>query len=207
MDDNILSPGILRTNVDIVIPLTLVILIGMLLVDRTEFSSPVLRVVGLLFFSYAISHLITTLLLEHYRQKSSIASRLQAVRGIYLREMDNLLTLMMLWESQSCQKVDDYRNDKDTMTRLRRYLNAMESLDLINEVYELKDLSGQLTRVTKRLIRSPLLKAIDLITTWIVIGPFHFFDLFPVSVSDGQYLAISVLIQRGAIGTEACHSH
>lgn len=207
MDDNILSPGILRTNVDIVIPLTLVILIGMLLVDRTEFSSPVLRVVGLLFFSYAISHLITTLLLEHYRQKSSIASRLQAVRGIYLREMDNLLTLMMLWESQSCQKVDNYRNDKDTMTRLRRYLNAMESLDLINEVYELKDLSGQLTRVTKRLIRSPVLKAIDLITTWNVIEPFHFFDLFPVSVSDGQYLAISVLIQRGAIGTEACHSH
>ena len=182
MDDNILSPGILRTNVDIVIPLTLVILIGMLLVDRTEFSSPVLRVVGLLFFSYAISHLITTLLLEHYRQKPSIASRLQAVRGIYLREMDNLLALMMLWESQSCQKVDDYRNDKDTMTRLRRYLNAMESLDLINEVYELKDLSGQLTRVTKRLIRSPLLKAIDLITTWNVIGPF---DLLRVSVSDG----------------------
>ena len=182
MDNNSLSLGILPRDVDIAITSTLfvfIVIIGLVEIDKSEFSNPVFWfAVSLSIFSYCT---IIPLRLS-YRQKPKIASRIQAVIDIYVREMDNLLALMKLWESRSCQKVDDYRNDEDTMTRLRSFLNAIEFLDLTNKIYELKGLSSHLNLVTKRLIRSPLLKAIDLITTWDIIGNFY---LFRFSVSDG----------------------
>ena len=100
----------------------------------------------------------------YYRQKPGIASRLQAVIDINVREMDNLLALMKLWESRSRQKVDGHSTGEDTMTRLRSFLKAMESLDLTNKIYELEGLSSHLNIVTKRLIRSQVIAAMDLIT-------------------------------------------
>ena len=163
-DDNRLPPRIMGRNVDIVMLLSLAIFIGLLLVNWSELT--VLRAIALLVFSYIPSHIIGTIPFWYYRQGPSIASRLRGVIGIYVREMNNLLALMKLWESQSCQEVDDYKNDEDMMTRLRRFLNAMGSPDLTNKIYELKDLSRQLNRVTKRLIWPPLFKVTDLIETW-----------------------------------------
>ena len=180
MDVNPLLPGIISRNVDIMTLLTLAIFIGSLLVDWSELT--VLRAVALLLFSYIPSDIIVTIFFRYYRQEPSIASRLWAVIDIYVREMDNLLALMKLWESRSCQKVDNYRNDEDTMTRLRRFLNAMESLDLTNNIYALKDLSRQLNRVTKRLIRFPLFKATDLIENWNVFRT-PYLNKFSVSES------------------------
>ena len=126
-------------------------------------------IVGALLCSYNLSLYIETPLPPYYRQEPIIPSRLRAVLDINVREMGKLLALMKLWESRSCRKVDDYRNEKHIMTRLRRFLNAMESLDLTTKIYELKGLSSHLNLVTQGLIRSPLLKAIDRITTWEVI--------------------------------------
>ena len=153
---------------------------------------PALWVTELLFFSNMIicSVIIIRIITPisyyrqelYYREKPIIPSRLRAVIDINVLEMGNLWALMKLWESRSCQKVDDYRNDEDTMARLRSFLNAMESLDLTIKIDELKRLSRHLNLVTKRLNRSSFHKAIDLITTWDIIRNFH---LFLFSVSDG----------------------
>ena len=118
----------------------------------------------------------------YYRQKVSIASRLWAVTDMTVREMDNVFVSMKLWESRPCQKMDDYKNDEDTTTRLRSFLNAMESLDLTNKIQKLKGLSRDLNHVTKRLTRSRIAKATDLITTWSV---FLIYYSIRVLVSDG----------------------
>ena len=114
------------------------------------------------------------------RQKTTIASRLQAVIEKCIAEMDSLLALMKRWESRPCRKVNGCRNDEDTVTRLRSFFNAMESLDLTNMIYELRGLSSHLNFVTKRLTRSRLSKAIELITVWIVAD-----SLYQVLVSEG----------------------
>ena len=98
-----------------------------------------------------------------YREEPCIASRLQAIIDINVREMNNLLALMKLWESRSFHKVNGYSTGEDTMTRLRSFLKAMESLDLTNKIYELEGLSSHLNIVTKRLIRSQVIAAMDLI--------------------------------------------
>ena len=166
MDDNLLLPGISYRNAEIIILLCFLVLMAfpwitiLILGDVTSLS----------------------IYLPDCIQKPTIPSRLGAVIDINSREMGNLLTLMKLWESRSCQKLDHYKIDKDTMTRLRRFLNAMESLDLTNKIYELKGLSSHLNLVTQGLLRSQLLKAIDLIMTW---RPFSDYYLHRVLVSEG----------------------
>ena len=118
----------------------------------------------------------------NYRRKPSIAPRLWAVTNMTVREMDNVLVSMKRWESRPCQKMDDYKNDEDTTTRLRSFLNAMESLDLTNKIHELKGLSRDLNHVTKRLIRSRIAKATNRIATW---GVSLVYYLFRGLVSDG----------------------
>ena len=181
MDDNPLSPGILPRNVELAIPLTVFFLFVPLAVDSTLFWSPK-SVIKMLLLSFAISFSITTLVRLNYRRKPIVASRLWAVTDLYVREMNNLLSIMKLWESQSCEKVDNFGNNENTIARLSSFLNAMESLDLMNKIYELKGLSRHLNLVTKHLIRSPLHNTLELITTWSRIGSFY---LLQVLVSEG----------------------
>ena len=119
---------------------------------------------------------------SYYRQNSIIASRLRAVIDTNVREMDNVLASMELWESRSCPKVDGHSNGEDTMTRLGSFLKAMESPDLTDKIYEMKGLSNHLNIVTKRLIRSQLLVAMDLMITRNVFWDLY---LYVISVSEG----------------------
>ena len=169
MDDNPLSPDILPNRITvncsmIPAPSDLVLRAGLLLDGNSEVSNSVILQVGLLltwqFFILSFS--------MYYRQKPSIASRLRAVPDTCTREMDKVLFLMKQWERRSYEKVDDYRNDEDTTMRLRRFLDAIESPELTNKIYDLRRLSRRLNRrlnlVTERLIRSQVIAAMGLIT-------------------------------------------
>lgn len=182
MDDDSLSSHVSPNPVDLMKLYGIFILLSLVVDDYAGILSPVFRVVWALDFSLGLPHLIELVLLVKYGLIPSIASRLRAVNRIHVREMDNLSALMAQWESRSCQKVDNYRNNEDTMTRLRSFLNEMESLDLTDKLYELKDLSSHLNIVTKGLIRSPLFKPLDLITTWRLFVVYY---LDRVLVSEG----------------------
>ena len=188
MDVNLISPSTFPTYAEvgllfyfnkIAILLTYFLYIAWLSPFSPRSESPDSSI-AMLLFTWAKCLCARRFILLQCRQKATIASRLQTVIEKYIPEMDNLLTLMKRWESRPCRKVNGCRNDEDTKTRLRSFLDAMESLDLTNKIYELKGLSNDLNLVTKRLIRSRLSKAIDLITVWIA-GDY----LYQVLVSEG----------------------
>ena len=192
MDDNPISPGTLPRNIDEIdsavyflirctVPVGLLICLNLLWFDTRRFWSPVFLPELFLYRDYTRLAFFGETIRPYYRQHPCIASRLQAVIDTNVREMDNLLALMKLWESRSCQKVDGHSTGEDTMTRLGSFLEAMESLDLTNKIYELKGLSSHLNIVTKRLIRSQLLLAVDLILRNLVRD----FCLYLVLVSEG----------------------
>lgn len=162
MDDNPLSARVFPNPVDLIIPL---IVVKLVLADNSGVLGSVFGVAWRLIFLLGIPHQIEILILVKYGEIPSIASRLRAVSGIHVRQMDKLSALVKRWESRSCQKVDNYKNDEDTMTRLRSFLNEMESLALTDKLYELKESSSHLSFVTKGLIRSPFFKPMDLTTT------------------------------------------
>ena len=186
MDDNPLSPGVLPGDVNLriikiltiekYVRLSLFLFIVLLLVRKAIVDISV----TMMYFCTLLSFR-ADLYLPDDRLKTSIAFRFQVVTDIYVREMDKLLALMKLWESRSCRKVDVYRNYEYTMTRLRRFLNAMGSPDLANKISESKDLSGQLISVTKRLIWYQLFMAIDPIPIILQVLDDSCLYLFPVS--------------------------
>ena len=158
------------------IPLSLFIFFGSLWLNR----SPLLGVTILLWICSILT--VISKLIQENRQEHIIASRLWIIDGICVREMENLLALMKLYESRLYKNVDDHRDVVDVMTRLESFLEAMEFLDLTDKIYKLRGLSDHLNRVTKRLVRSPLLKTLDLIRTWEVGWIFY---SYLVSVSEG----------------------
>ena len=189
MDDNPLSPSILPGKDEIAIPPCLPKFNGLLLAHNSELLIALSWAIGLeLFFKaiYVFSLHYGLRMINgpksYYRQKPRIASRLRAVLDICTCEMDKVLALMKQWESRPYGKVDDYRNDEDTTMRLRAFLDATESPELTNKIYELKRLSRQLNLVTKALISTEAYKAFDLITTWNIIWKFY---LYRFIVSEG----------------------
>ena len=72
---------------------------------------------------------------------TKFASRLSAANDLYVREINNLWSIMRLWESQTCEKKDSSGGSKDRMIRLSDFLNAMESPDLMSKLFELRGLS------------------------------------------------------------------
>ena len=168
MDNNVPSPGISERRYELLATCAAISWYWVTYNWRSS-SSPKIFVLSLLFLPIIIFVHIA------YRQDPGNRFRLLIVINVYVHEMNNMLAIMKLWESQSREE-DDFENLEDTTARLCRFLKATESMDLMSKIVELKGFSGELNSSTQLLLQSSLQRTLD----WLQARSFN---LLGVSVS------------------------